>query len=122
MRSLWSSKNARTNLTGSWAYCGWLIYEELALLPSDSPHLSDRSENICEQRLLMQRKGETLHQRTQPGFRHRRDQIVKHAALTEQRMDAALGGVGLEHPIIAQRLAGGAEQGQQHHRESVDQP
>jgi hypothetical protein len=90
--------------------------------PHDSPHLSDRSENICEQRLLLQRKGETLHQRTQPGFRHRRDQIVKHAALTEQRMDAALGGVGLEHPIIAQRLAGGAEQGQQHHRESVDQP
>jgi UDPglucose 6-dehydrogenase len=92
------------------------------LYPHDSPHLSDRSENICEQRLLLQGKGETLHQRTQPGFRHRRDQIVKHAALTEQRMDAALGGVGLEHPIIAQRLAGGAEQGQQHHRESVDQP
>ena len=88
----------------------------------DSPHLSDRPENVCEQRLLLQHAGETLHQRTQPGFRHRRDQIVEHAALTEQRMDAALGGVGLEHPVIAQRLAGGAEQRQQHHRESVDQP
>ena len=26
--------------------------------PHDSPHLSDRSENICEQRLLLQRKGQ----------------------------------------------------------------
>ena len=54
------------------------------------PHLSDRPENVCEQRLLLQHKGETMHQRTQPGFRHRRDQIVEHAALTEQRTDAAL--------------------------------
>src|SRR4249919_1598181 len=72
--------------------------------------LSDRSENVCEQRLLLEHAGKTLHQRTQPGLRHGRDQIVEHAALTEQRMDAAFGGVGLEHPVIAQRLAGGAEQ------------
>ena len=92
------------------------------LLDTNSPHLSDRPENFCEQRLLVQHKREALHQRTQPCFRHRRDQVIEHAALTEQRMDAALGSVGLEHPVVAQRLAGGAEQRQQHHRESVDQP
>jgi predicted transposase YbfD/YdcC len=58
------------------------------------PHLSDRPENVCEERLLVQHAGETLHQRTQPGFRHRGDQIVEHAALAEQRVDAALDGVG----------------------------
>jgi hypothetical protein len=31
-------------------------------------------------------------------------------------------GVGLEHPIIAQRFAGGTQQGQQDNREGVDQP
>jgi hypothetical protein len=71
----------------------------------DSPHLSDRTANVCEQRLVLKHLSEALHQRTQPVFRHRRDQIVEHAALTEQRMDAALCCVGFEHPIIAQRLA-----------------
>jgi hypothetical protein len=46
-------------------------------LPHDSPHLSDRPENVSEERLALQRLRETLHQRTQPDFRHRRDQIVK---------------------------------------------
>jgi hypothetical protein len=88
----------------------------------DSPHLSDRPENVSEQRLVLQHAGEALHQRTQPDLRHHRDQIVEHAALAEQRMDAALGCVGLEHPVIAQRFAGGAEQRQQYHRKGVDQP
>ena len=42
-------------------------------LPHDSPHLSDRPENVCEERLLVQHAGETLHQRTQPAFRHHGD-------------------------------------------------
>jgi len=50
----------------------------------DSPHFSDWPENVCEQRLVLQHPREVLHQRTQPGFRHRRDQIVEYAALTEQ--------------------------------------
>jgi DNA-binding NarL/FixJ family response regulator len=41
--------------------------------PHDSPHLSDRPENVCEERLLVQHLGEALHQRTQPGFRHHGD-------------------------------------------------
>ena len=88
----------------------------------DSPHFSDRPENVCEERLLVQHAGEALHQWTQPGFRHHGDQVVEHAALAEQRVDAALGRVGLEHPIIAQRFARGAEQRQEHHRKGVDQP
>jgi hypothetical protein len=39
----------------------------------DSPRLSDRPENVCEERLLVQHAGETLHQRTQPTFRHHGD-------------------------------------------------
>src|SRR5271168_3989831 len=75
--------------------------------PQDSPHLSDRPENVCEERLVLQHLREALHQRAQPSLRHRRDQIVKHASLTEQRVDTALGGVGLQHPVIAQCLTGG---------------
>jgi hypothetical protein len=33
--------------------------------------LSDRPENVCEEWLVVQHAGETLHQRTQPSFRHR---------------------------------------------------
>jgi signal transduction histidine kinase len=90
--------------------------------PHDSPHLSDRAENVCKQRLLLQHEREALHQRAQPVLRHHGDQIVEHAALPEQRMDATLGGVGLEHPVVAQRFPRGAKQRQQHHCERVDQP
>jgi hypothetical protein len=47
--------------------------------PHDSPHFSDRPENVCEERLLVQHTGETLHQRTQPAFRHHGDQVVEPA-------------------------------------------
>jgi len=39
----------------------------------DSPYLSDRHENVCEERLVVQHQGETLHQRTQPSFWHHGD-------------------------------------------------
>ena len=41
--------------------------------PHDSPHLSDRPENVCEEWLVLQHAGEALHQRTQPAFRHHGD-------------------------------------------------
>jgi hypothetical protein len=67
-------------------------------IPHDPPHLSDRSENVCEERLIFQHEGKALQQRPQLGLAHRLDQIVEHAARAE-RMDAVFDGVGLEHPI-----------------------
>jgi len=37
-------------------------------------------------------------------------------------MNAAFDRAGLEHPIVAERLACGTEQGQENHRERIDQP
>lgn len=92
------------------------------LAPQDSPHLSNRSENVCEERLLVQHLGEALHQWAQPVVTHGRDEVIEQAALAEQRMGTAFGGVGLEHPIITQGFAGGPQQGQQDDGECVDQP
>ena len=36
----------------------------------ESPHLSDRSKNVGEERLLLQHLGEALHQRAQPVITH----------------------------------------------------
>jgi hypothetical protein len=49
------------------------ITDDCSFAAHDSPRLSDRPENVCEERLLVQHAGETLHQRTQPGFRHHGD-------------------------------------------------
>ncbi len=38
--------------------------------PQDSPHISNRSKYVCEERLLVQHLRETLHQRAQPLFAH----------------------------------------------------
>jgi hypothetical protein len=55
-------------------------------------------------------------------FWHRRDELVEHATLTEQRVSASLGRVGFEMSVVAERFASRAEQGQQRDREGVDQP
>ena len=55
-------------------------------------------------------------------FRHGWDQVIEHAPLTEQGMGAVFGSVGFQMPVVAKRLAGRAQQGEQHHRESVEQP
>jgi len=60
----------------------------------DSPHISYRPEYVRDQRLLLQQGTEAFHQRAQPALRHGRDQVVQHAALTEQGMGPAFGGVG----------------------------
>jgi transposase len=49
----------------------------------DSPHISDRAENLREQRLLLQQDPEAFHQRAQAGLGHVGDQVVEHAALAE---------------------------------------
>jgi hypothetical protein len=41
--------------------------------PHDSPRLSDRPENVCEEWLLVQHAGGTLHELAQPTFRHHGD-------------------------------------------------
>ena len=66
--------------------------------------------------------GELFDQRPQAMVRHGGDEFVEHAALTKQRVGAPLGRVGLEVPIIAERFARRAKQGQQHDGEGVDQP
>jgi hypothetical protein len=40
------------------------------LITQDSPHISNRSKYVCEERLLVQHLRETLHQRAQPLFAH----------------------------------------------------
>jgi hypothetical protein len=62
----------------------------------ESPHFSNWSENVREQGLLLEHLGETLHQWPKPVVTHGWDEIVEHAALAEQRVDTAFGGVGLE--------------------------
>jgi hypothetical protein len=41
------------------------------------------------------------------------DEVVEHAALSEQGMGALFGGIGLEMPIYNEAFTGGAQQGQQ---------
>jgi hypothetical protein len=48
----------------------YLTRLSLSVKTHDSPHLSDRPENVCEEWLVLQHEGEALHQRTQPTFRH----------------------------------------------------
>lgn len=54
-------------------------------------------------------------------LRHGGDKFVKHAALTEQRVSASRAHIGFEVPVVAERLASRAEQGQQDDGEGVDQ-
>jgi hypothetical protein len=89
---------------------------------SGLPSFSDSTEHPGKHWLCVEQLSELLDERQQAVFRHGRDELVEHDALPQQRMGASLGGVGLEHPVEAERFAGGAEQGQQRHGEGVDQP
>jgi tRNA1(Val) A37 N6-methylase TrmN6 len=40
------------------------------LAAQESPHLSDRSKNVGEERLVLQHLGEAMHQRAQPVITH----------------------------------------------------
>ena len=42
----------------------YVLKENEGMSEHDSPHLSDRPENVCEEWLVLQHEGEALHQRT----------------------------------------------------------
>jgi len=78
-------------------------------LVSRLPSFSHRSESIGEQRDFGEPRGEALDQRQQPLVWHCWDQVVEHAALTEQRMGASFGRIRLQQAIVAEGLAGGPQ-------------
>ncbi len=69
-----------------------LILDFLAVA-SRIPSFLDWSESIGEGGDFGQHGGEPLDQRQQPHLGHGGDQLVEHAALSEQRMGASLAGV-----------------------------
>ena len=90
--------------------------------PHDSPSFSDGTEHLCEEGLGGEHLGEPLDEWQQEEIGHVRHEFVKHAALTEQRMSAPPGRVGLEMPIVAQLFSGAAEERRADHCEGIDQP
>src|ERR1700738_2310884 len=54
-------------------------------------------------------------------FRHGRDELVEHAALTEQRVGAGFGSICFEMSIHAECLAGSAEECQEDDGEGIDE-
>ena len=52
---------------------------------------------------------------------HVGDQVVEYATLIEKRVGSALGGVDFEMTVHAEAFAGGAEQGQKHDGEGVEE-
>src|ERR1019366_3534799 len=53
---------------------------------------------------------------------HGWNEVVEHAALPEQRMRTAFGGVRFQKTIVAKGFPGGTEQGQQRDGQRVQQP
>ena len=84
-----------------------------------SPHFSDSREGLIERFVLIQILAKSRNERPQPGVRHVWDQLIKHAALPEQRMGSVFGGIDLEMAVHAEAFAGGAEQRQKHDGEGV---
>ena len=54
-------------------------------------------------------------------FRHGRDELVEHAALTEQQVGAGFGSICFEMPVHAECLAGSAEERQEDDGEGIDE-
>ena len=61
-----------------------------------TPSFSDGTEHLCEEGLGGEHLGEPLDEWQQEEIGHVRHEFVKHAPLTEQRMSAPPGRVGLE--------------------------
>ena len=64
---------------------------------------------------------ESLHERGEEVLLHRRDRGIVVTALAEERVGACLHGVGFEHPVHAQALAGCIDHGEQGHRHRAEQ-
>ena len=100
----------------------WPLPSEMMRSISRLPSLSDGTEHLSEDWLGCEYLSELLDQRLQHEFGHVGDEFVEHAALAEQRVGAALGGVGLEIAVVSKRLSGGPQHGQQDDGEGADQP
>src|ERR1700687_4222319 len=73
------------------------------------PLISNEPVNIGEKRLFTQELAEFFHERPQSRLLHGWNELVMHAALTEQRMCSSLGGAGFEMFVETESFASGAE-------------
>src|SRR5271168_1851933 len=86
---------------------GCMLYElipnmpEARLRPQPSPHFSDEREGLRQRFILSYEFSEAGDEWPQAGLGHVGYQLVEHAALAEQRMGSAFGGVDLEMTIHA---------------------
>ena len=71
----------------------WFYNDGTSAFAQRLPSFSDGPESIGKDREFGEHRGEPLDQRQQSHLRHCGDQLVEHAALTEQRVGAPLGGV-----------------------------
>src|SRR5271154_6859221 len=69
--------------------------------PQPSPHFSDEREGLRQRFILSYEFSEAGDEWPQAGLGHVGYQLVEHAALPEQRMGSAFGGVDLEMTIHA---------------------
>src|SRR5271163_2026176 len=73
----------------------------LPVVPQPSPHFSDEREGLRQRFILSYEFSEAGDEWPQAGLGHVGYQLVEHAALPEQRMGSAFGGVDLEMTIHA---------------------
>jgi len=66
--------------------------------------------------------GEVFDQGAEAMLWHIGDEFVEHASLPEERVGAALWGIGFEVPVIAERFSGGPEQSEQGDGKGIEQP
>src|SRR6516165_653631 len=86
------------------------------------PLISNEPVNIGEKRLFEHELAEFFHERPQSRLPHGWNELIMHAALTEQGMCSPLGGAGFEMFVKSESLASGAEQRQKSRRQSIEQP
>src|SRR5450755_3725474 len=86
------------------------------------PLISNEPVNIGEKRLFTQELAEFFHERPQSRLLHGWNELVMHAALTEQGMCSSLAGAGFEMFVETESFASGAEQRQKSRRQSIEQP
>src|SRR5271169_3411025 len=89
-----------------WAHDGDWTFHDAALNETShyaqpSPHFSDEREGLRQRFILSYEFSEAGDEWPQAGLGHVGYQLVEHAALPEQRMGSAFGGVDLEMTIHA---------------------
>src|SRR6202162_6679218 len=81
------------------------------------PLISNEPVNIGEKRLFTQELAEVFHERPQSRLLHGWNELVMHAALTEQGMCSSLAGAGFEMFVATESFASGAEARQKSRRQ-----